>query len=265
MPNVAELLKWLDEHFPFSYAESFDNVGLLVGDYNAPFDSIALTFDITPEVVQKAVVLNTKVLISHHPIIFQGLKNITPYERNQKAIMTAIKHGINLIALHTNLDRARQGVNDILARRLGLVNVEPLEESDGIPGFIRIGELPQPMTVSDFLQWVCVRLNANVLRHNIPTKEKIKKVAVCGGSGSQFWRQVRLADVDAFVTADVKYHTFWDAQGSLFIIDAGHYETEVPVLQNLRTMLSETFNVPIHLIVSENPVKYFVYDNASNE
>jgi len=265
VPNVAKLINWLNENFPLHYAESFDNVGLLVGDPTAPFDSIALTFDATPEAVQQAVALNTKVLISHHPVIFQGLKTITPFERNQKAIMSAIKYGINLIAMHTNLDRATGGVNDVLAQRLGLKNIMPLSENDGIPHLIRIGELPQGMPVDDFLQWVCVRLNSKTLRHNNPTSRAIKRVAVCGGSGSQFWREVHQANVDAFITADVKYHTFWDAQDSLFIIDAGHYETEVPVLQNLRNQLSETFNVPIHLIHSENPVKYFVYGNQGND
>ncbi len=261
---VAELINWLNQEFPFSFAESFDNVGLLVGDPNAPFDSIALTFDITPEAVQQAVALNTKVLISHHPVIFHGLKTITPFERNQNAIMIAIKHGISLIAMHTNLDRAKGGVNDVLAKRLGLKNILPLSENDGTLHFVRVGELVQPMSVEDFLQWVCVRLNTTTLRHNKPIANEIKRVAVCGGSGSQFWREVHQANVDAFITADVKYHTFWDAQNSLFIIDAGHYETEVPVLQSLRKLLLETFNVPIHLIHSENPVKYFVYDNTGN-
>ncbi len=264
MPNVADLINWLNQVFPFSFAESFDNVGLLVGDHSAPFDSIALTFDITPEAVQQAVALNTKVLISHHPVIFHGLKTITPSERNQRAIMTAIKYGINLIAMHTNLDRAIGGVNDVLAQRLGLKNIMPLSEREEIPHFIRIGEMPQAMPVGEFLQWVCVRLNTKFLRHNSPTNEIVKRVAVCGGSGSQFWREVSQANVDAFITADVKYHTFWDAQDSLFIIDAGHYETEVPVLQSLRNQLLETFNVPIHLIHSENPVKYFVYDDTGN-
>ena len=227
--TVKDILNCITEIAPLQWQESYDNAGLQVGNLNAEANKALICLDITEEVVDEAVAKNCDLIISHHPLIFRGLKHLTPETYIERAVMKAVKHDIALISMHTNLDNSYLGVSRVLAERLGLKNLRFLQPSEAEPelcGAGMVGEFANPMEETAFLGLVADTIGTPCLRHSALTGRPIQKVALCGGSGTPFMTDAIRQKVDAYLTADIKYHDFFVPEGNILLVDGGHFETE---------------------------------------
>ena len=239
MATVREIYQYLDSLAPFSLQMDFDNAGFLVGRGDRTVDKILVSLDITEEVVSEAVELGCQLIVSHHPVIFFPAKSVTDTTPDGRILLSLVEHNIAAICAHTNLDVVSGGVNDALAQRLGLTNIEQLKQ-DGVDasgrpyGIGRVGNTAGvPMYAPAFAAFVKETLGANGVRF-VDARRPVRRVAVGGGACSDMMKDAIALGCDTFVTADVKYNGFLDAKAlGLNLIDAGHYPTEqvvVPVL-----------------------------------
>lgn len=236
MNTIREIYNFINEIAPFDTALSFDNVGLLVGNYDINVSKVLLSLDITKSVCAEAKKLGANLIISHHPVIFKPLRNIT-FDSTAAAL---IKNDISAICAHTNLDIAEEGVNLQLARRLALSDLSSLatEENNSIG---LVGYLKDEMDVNEFAEIVKAELDCTGIRYTNINK-KIKKVAVCSGSGGSFIENAYEKSVDAFVVGEIKHSDILKAnEFNISIVDVGHYKSENVIIEPLKNMLSEKF------------------------
>lgn len=246
MTTVHDIVSYLNVLAPESWKEDWDNVGLLCGQSGQPVTKILVALDPFPGVIQEAITENANLIVTHHPLIFgNALMHVTDCTVTGKSLLTLIKHNIAAVNAHTNLDVAPGGVNDVLAQTLGLEDITvpfPLGvNADGQAyGLLRTGTV-SPQSLDDFLSRIKERLGCPGLRYADGGKP-VHQVAVGGGACGSEWLQAVHAGCDTFVTADVKYNQFWDAQqAGLTLIDAGHFYTENPVVAVLAQKLQAAF------------------------
>ncbi|MEY3398114.1 MAG: hypothetical protein RL220_708 [Bacteroidota bacterium] len=363
--KLQEIIRALEEFAPLSLQESYDNSGLLFGDPAQELRGALVSLDCTEAVVEEAIDKKCDLIIAHHPLIFSGLKKITPARNVDRALIKAIRHNIALYAIHTNLDNVRHGVNAKISERLRLSGTRILAPRSGdlsklvvfvpvshaesvrqamfragageigqyaecsfsnegtgtfkagqgtnpfvgqqdvrheepeirlevvVPVWRRamvvsamtdahpyeevaydlfpmlnqwsgagsgmIGNLQNPMPWQDFFEMLKERMKVKVIRHTQPVRPAIEKVAVCGGSGSFLISAAKSAGADVFITADMKYHQFFDAENSLMIADIGHFESEQFTPELIIEELGRKFpTFATHFsAVHTNPVQYF--------
>lgn len=264
MYKVSDIIGCITDIAPLKWQESWDNAGLLVGDANMDVDKALITLDVTEAVVDEAIEKGFHLVISHHPLIYKPLKHLLPENTIERTIMKAIKNDIAIACMHTNLDNSYLGVSKWLADKLGLKNqtiLEPLDvEDDVLTGGGMVGELENALDEADFLTLVKKNLDAKALRHSDLLGKKIKKVAVCGGSGFFLLDNVKRCNADAYITGDVKYHDFFEADGKLLLVDAGHYETEQFTKELIADVIIKKFcNFAVSISkVKTNAINYFV-------
>lgn len=232
--TVFDIYNFLDSRFPFSSACEWDNSGLLIGDKNAIVTKAVIALDCTDSVITEAEQMGAELIITHHPIIFPEINSVLA----DSLVHRIIHSGISVISAHTNLDKAKDGVNDCLAKTLGLKKIKTLPTEDNFS--IRIGELGKELPPESFARLVGEKL------HYVPRlcfgNRNIKRVAVCGGSGGDFLDDAIKANIDAFVTADVKHHVFLKAAHyGITLIDGGHFATEDTVIEPLKCILAKQF------------------------
>ncbi|MBK9291250.1 MAG: Nif3-like dinuclear metal center hexameric protein [Bacteroidetes bacterium] len=362
--RVKDFIDLFETTAPLSFQESYDNAGLLVGSPDQEVDRVMLCLDLSEAIVAEAAQKGCNLIISHHPVIFKGLKSIGARTEVERIVVSAIRNGLSIMAMHTNLDNVYRGVNHMLAQRLGLQDLRILRPAEGAlcklvtfcpvdyaakvrqamfdagaghignydscsfnaegAGTFRAGEgtnpfvgqhgqvhsepelrietilpvhlmgrvvaamkaahpyeevaydvyplkntfekvgsgmvgiLPEPMSELGFLQHVQQVLGTPALRHTALKGASIQKVAICGGSGAFLLPDARRAGADAFITADVKYHDFFDA--GLLLVDAGHYETEQFTTQLMANIINEKFPTFAVLFPEQDyrAVHYFV-------
>ncbi len=245
MTTVGEVLQFMETLAPASMKMSWDNVGLLCGSRSTPVSKILVALDPFEHVCEEAVSIGAQLIVTHHPLIFKPLSGITDDNAIARGIMNLCRHGISAINAHTNLDCAPGGVNDVLAKTLGLSQVEVIDpmgvtDSGAEWGLLRMGYVPE-QSLAEFLSHVKETLGCEGLRYTDGGRP-VSKVAVGGGAcGSELMDAIH-AGCDTFVTADIKYNQFWDAQeNGLNLIDAGHFQTENPVCAVLVDKLREQF------------------------
>lgn len=363
MTKIKELISTLEKSVPLSFQESWDNSGLLVGDNSKNITSILLTVDVTEAVVDEAISKKSNLIISHHPIIFKGLKSFTGKTYVERTVIKAIKNDIAIYTMHTNLDVMEKGVSYKMAEKLSLKNIQTLDitsdflkklvvfvpethedkvrtaildagaghignydqcsyningkgtyralegskpfvgklnkihtegevrietifpehlkdniiqslisahpyeevaydiytldQKDKSIGLGKVGELNKSIDEKEFLKILKKEFNLTNLRHSPLLGKKIKKVAVCGGSCS-FLIQKAKHKADIFVTADIKYHEFFDAENDLIIADIGHFESEQFSKDIFYDIISKKFsNFAIHFSeINTNPINY---------
>ena len=365
MTKIKDITDYLENLAPKAYQESYDNCGLLTGNPQDPVSGVMLTLDTTEEVVKEAIQKDCNLIVSHHPIIFKGLKSLTGKNYVERTVIEAIRNNIAIYAIHTNLDNIMGGVNKKLSDTIGLTNQKILAPKDQLlsklvtfipagdiesvmsaihasgagnignykncsfrvngtgtflpdenanphigeknkiekvnedrvevifpsyrtnevlsalkeahpyeevayylsslnntfqeAGSGMVGDLPEVMEPKAFLKHLKDKLALQCIRHTAFTGNSIRRVAVCGGSGSFLLSAAKRAKADAFVTADFKYHEFFDAENQILIADIGHYESEVNTKQLLYEILQENFT-NFAVILSEtvtNPISYF--------
>jgi dinuclear metal center YbgI/SA1388 family protein len=363
--KLADLVKAFDEFASFSLQENYDNSGIQYGQPNRLVNKGLICVDVTEAIIEEAIEKGCDVVISHHPLIFCGIKKLTGKHYTERVLVKAIQKDIAIISVHTNLDTIFSGVNNILAQKLGLENLALLQERQGLmkklvtycpadkaegvraaifeagaghigeydccsfnmhgEGSFRAGDnadpyvgekgelhfekevrietiLPawkqnavidalirahpyeevaydmyamdnsfnkagtgmmgtfkDPLSEKEFLTRLKKVLGSGCIRHSELTGKQIRKVALCGGSGSFMREKAIAAAADAFVTADIKYHDFFDADGKILLADVGHYESEQFTKEILHDVVRKKFT-NFALLISDrstNPVRYF--------
>lgn len=364
--KIAEIIAHLESIAPLSLQEDYDNAGLITGFAGWECTGAIISLDATEEVVLEAIEKKCNMVIAHHPIVFRGLKKINGKNYVERAVITAIKNDIAVYAIHTNLDHVAQGVNGMMADRLGLVNKRilapksgllkklqvfvpvaqaaqvrnalfaagagqishysecsfntggtgtfkagpgsqpfagtignrqeeeeikietilpawlegkiiaamiaahpyeevaydlwPLANQHGAAGAGMLADLPAPLEGAAFLAHIQQVFGVPVIRHTPLTGKPVQKVAVCGGAGSFLISNAIAAGADFYITADLKYHEFFDADGRLVLADVGHYESEQFTVALLAGFLQEKFPTfaALKTGVKTNPVNYFL-------
>lgn len=362
--KVFDVINELEKLAPTTYAEGFDNVGLLVGDANAEVSKILVTLDTMENVVDEAIEKGANLIVSFHPIIFSGLKKLTGKTYVERVVQKAIKNDINIYATHTALDNSQFGVNYQIAKQLNLKNTEilipqkdtlrqlvtyaPMANAEEVRnalfqagvgkigdydscsfnlegigtfkalpganphlgeigelhfekevrisvlvprhlenqilnamreshpyeevafdlielaninqtiGMGMIGELEEELSEKEFLEFLKEKMNTEMIRHSKFIDKKIKKVAILGGSGSFAISNAKQKGADAYVTADLKYHDFFQSENQILLTDIGHYESEQFTKNLLTAYLSEKFPnfAVLKSEINTNPVHY---------
>ena len=259
--QIKDIISVLEAVAPPHLQESYDNAGLIVGDPASTLSGVLFCLDSTEAIVAEARRKGCNLIVAHHPIVFRGLKRLNGANYVERTVMEAIRQDIAIYAIHTNLDNVhRQGVNAKIAEKLGLTDTCVLAPKTDTPGIGSglLGKLPKPLDEPAFLTHVKQALQTACIRHTALRDRPVQRVAVCGGSGSFLLQEALRAEADAFVTADFKYHEFFDAEGRLVIADVGHYESEQFTIELLYEIIHEKFpNFALHLTEqSTNPVFY---------
>jgi dinuclear metal center YbgI/SA1388 family protein len=262
--NVKDITDYIEELSPLAYAEDFDNVGLLVGNYQTEVTGVLVTLDTLEDTIDEAIASNCNLIVSFHPIIFSGLKKLNGNTYVERVVLKAIKNDIAIYAIHTALDNIEKGVSGKICDVLGLKNTRILIPKSNIDtketiGMGMIGDLPKEMTETDFLLFVKSTMKTDCIRHSEIIGKSIKKVAVLGGSGSFAIGNAIACKADAYISADFKYHDFFKAEKQIFLADVGHYESEqftknllveylTKKITNFAIILSEKSTNPIYYI-----------------
>ncbi len=263
MTTVADILNYVETLAPRAMKMDWDNVGLLCGSRSTPVTKILVALDPFEGVVDEAAAMGAELIVTHHPLIFRPVPNVTDETSIGRGIMKLCRHGISAINAHTNLDQAPGGVNDVLAQTLGLRNIQVINprglDAEGRPwGLLHCGETTA-QSLDSFLEAAKAVLHCEGLRF-VSSGKSVQKVAVGGGSCADGMLDALAAGCDTFVTADVKYNQFWDAHDlGLNLIDAGHFHTENPVIPVLATKIAAQFP-EIEVKISETHwdcVKYY--------
>ena len=254
--KVKDIIKFLNDFTNPKLAFKWDNVGFQLGDAETEVQKILLTLDVTENAINKAIKEKVNMIISHHPFIFKPIKKIT-----NPLYLKLIKNNISVKCAHTNLDVMQNGVNDALAQKLGLQNPKIILQETGLTSEITkyfqrddenlglglIAELRNPQKLSEFAKFVKTKLKCPFIKLWLGNKNEntlIKKIAICGGSGSNLIPKI-IGKADVFVSSDFTYHTILGSP--IPLIDAGHFYTENPVLTNLAQIL-ENFNLEIIML-----------------
>lgn len=245
--KIKEVTSYLEEKFPLCLQEDFDNCGVQCGDVEQEITGVLVCFEMSEKVIDEALSMNANLVVSHHPLMLRrGICKIEPTNRVGAVICKALGHNMVLYSMHTNIDSAQGGGNDVFAEKLGLQNVQvlvptTLDELAEHNGLGRIGCLPEPMPTLDFLHYVKEKMGLKTLRYRGDMEKKIVKVAVCGGGGASFIETALYAGADAYVSGDIKYHDFFKAENRMLIADIGHYEGEFFIKEIIYKALKEKF------------------------
>lgn len=262
--QVGDLLSGINCFAPFGLAESWDNVGLLIGKSDRAVRSVLLGLDPTLSLLEEALNRGADTLITHHPCIFHPLSSVNTATPSGAFLERALEQKINVIACHTNFDNAVQGVSDALAERLGLSGLRPLHPVgfSGITGvgLGRIGTFSVPLSFPEFLERVIDVLGTDGVHVAGQPPREIKTVALCGGSGSEFAEDALHSGADIYLSAEIKHSTArWAEEAGFCIIDGTHYGTEQPAVallaDKLRALAQEKdWDLNVLQADSERPV-----------
>ncbi|MCC8039091.1 MAG: Nif3-like dinuclear metal center hexameric protein [Bacteroidales bacterium] len=261
MPKISDIVEALEAFAPPILQESWDNTGLIIGRGDQECTGVLLCVDVTPGIVAEAIGKGSNLIVAHHPLIFRGLKRLNGNGRVERAAIDAIRAGVAIYACHTSVDNTVGGVSYTLARLLGLKEVEVLEQKPGTDhgiGLGVVGNLPHPMAPRDLVELVKTTCHSPVARCTAPPSGDITRVALCGGSGSEFIPQAIAAGAQAYITADTRYHDFCDYSGQIFIIDIGHFESEECTKEIFYQIIREKFpNFAVtYSQIEKNPIVY---------
>jgi len=257
--TIKNVSDYIEKIAPLNQSEDFDNVGLLIGNEMTEVKGVLVTLDTLEETVDEAIRKNCNLIVSFHPIIFDGLKKINGNSYVEKVVLKAIQNNIAIYATHTALDNSNVGVSAKMCQVLGLKNYNILipKEDENI-GMGMIGDLPEPMQEEDFLKFTKKTFKTNGIRFSSKIGKSVKKIAVLGGSGSFAISNAIQKKADVYISADFKYHDFFKAEGKILLIDVGHYESEQFTKNLLVEYLTKKFT-SFAIILSEkstNPIYY---------
>ena len=257
--KVKDVVRVIEEFAPLSIQEGWDNSGLCVGSPDAPVKSVLLGLDCTPELVDEAIACGADMIVTHHPLIFSGLKKVTPEDQVGQAVIKAVKADISIYAAHTSADKVISGVSGAMAARLGLQNVAILDEDGDGTGLGVVGDLPQPLAAEEAVKLVKERFGLKAMRASRPIEGMIGRVAMCGGSGGSLIKAAMASGAQLYISGDISYHNFFTREGFM-IMDIGHYESEIEIVDILFSLLRKnfpTFAVRITQNIYSNPIFYF--------
>lgn len=249
-----QVIEAIEELAPLSLQEGWDNSGWQVGDPDAECRGALLCVDLTPRVLAEAAERGCGLVVTHHPLIFRGIKSLVGRDRVTECLTEAVRRGISVYSSHTATDRAPAGVSAEMARMLGLTDVDPLDAS----GLGAVGDLPEPMSRAGFIALVKNTFGCETVRVSRTPEGPITRVALCGGAGGDLIGDAIAAGAQAYVTADCKHNLFLDRRDEILLVDAGHFETEQCTKALFHRVISEKFpNFAVWKSeAEENPVLY---------
>lgn len=257
--KLTTLLQELDRICPWEYQEGFDNSGLQVGDEDAHCNRLLLAFDFTEKILTEAIDKGCDTIITHHPFLFQAVKSIHTQDWQGKMIYRLIENKIALIAMHTNLDKIDFGVNMKLAADLGLENAQVFLAEESGCGLGAVGVLTTPKKFGDFVEQVKEDLHRPCVKYVGDENKEVRTIGVLGGAGAEFLETAKAKGLDVYLSSDFKYHDAQKAQNiDICIIDAGHFGTEVGVVEALGKKLKQELP-KMEICVSENMADYWQY------
>lgn len=260
MLKVIDIANAIEDFAPKCLQENYDNAGLQVGDPDMDVSAALLCLDVTEDVVNEALQRHCNLIISHHPLLFKGLKEVTGKTATERIVIKAVKENIAIYSAHTNLDSAWEGVSHEMAHLLGLKNIAVLEPKEGEEnvGLGVMGDV-QPTPKIEFLRKIKDAFKVKSLRYSAQSPQLVvRKAAICGGSGASLIRDAIKAGADIIVTGDVKYHDFTSYALDIIIADIGHYESELCTREIFSRIIREKYpDFVTYFAESEsNPVKY---------
>ena len=244
--QIKDIYKFLDEIAPFDTSADFDNCGLSVGSLERKVSKILVALDVTGEVIDEAESMGAELVLTHHPLIFTPVSSVL----ENSLLYKAVASGITFISSHTCLDKAVGGVNHCLADKVGIMNLTDCPEDE----FLKMGYV-ESVSADDFAERINSALGGKVTYTD--SGKIINKVALCSGSGGDLVGAAALAGADALLTGEAKHHEILASRElgvSLFV--AGHFETEVVVLEYLKSSIEKRFPSVEVKIWDSSPVKY---------
>ena len=255
------MLSALERFAPLPLQESWDNAGLQVGLTETEVSGALLCLDVNEKIVDEAIQKGCNLIVSHHPLLFRGLKTISDLTDVQRTVMKAIVHGICVISMHTNMDNAKGGVNFKIAEKLGLQDVQFFapKSVDGIEaGSGVIGTFDKPLVACDFVLAVKKAFDVECAMCNELLRRKIQKVAICGGAGDFLLDEALKAGADAFITGEMHYHQYFGYEQRIQICVIGHYQSEQFTSEIFREIIErECPGVKTEIAeTSTNPILY---------
>ena len=260
MIKVKDICRVVEDFAPLALQESYDNAGLQVGNPEASVSAVLLCLDVTEDTIHEAKARSCNLIVSHHPLIFRGLKSLTGADQTQRIVMEALRDGISIYSAHTNLDSTAEGVSSEMAHQLNLRDLHVLVPSERDPrfGLGIIGCCANPVPQLEFLRKVKETFSVKALRYSGQTQHLvIKKVALCGGSGATFISEALRLGADAYLSGDFKYHDYTSYGLDILIADIGHHESELCSRRILSRIIREAFpDCLTYFAESEtNPIK----------
>lgn len=262
--KVINIKSIVEDFAPTKLKESYDNVGLMVGDLDKEVTNILVALDCTLEVIDEAVEKNCNLIYTHHPLLFRKPSSITGETLTGKKIIHLIKNDISLYSAHTNLDSTEGGINESIMKILGFDNYVTMELSenrdakDTKSGIGRFAKLEQPISLKELCNKVKASLEISYLRYAGKEDMMVSKVAVINGSGQDYFSLAKKMGADCIITGDTTYHFVSDySEEGIGIIDAGHFGTEWPVFKYLAYILKEklqSMGYSNKVIISEKAV-----------
>jgi dinuclear metal center YbgI/SA1388 family protein len=262
--TVKEITKAIEDYAPLYLQESWDNAGMQVGDMDSEVKGILLCTDVREEIVDEAIERGANMIISHHPLLFRGLKKIVGRSYQERIVAKAIKNDICIYCAHTNLDSALGGVNFKMAEKLGLIDVQLLsprtvsiggrqvKAGNAVVGYLPVGE-----DSLAFLQRVKQAFHVEALQHNQLLERPIESVVICGGAGDFALDDALAAEADAFLTGEMHYHTWFGHEQQIQIAVLGHYESEQFTREIFRNIIEDVApTLPVYdTEVNTNPIR----------
>ena len=256
--KVKDITAAIEQFAPLSIQEGWDNSGLCIGAPEDEVHGVLVGFDCTPELVDEAVARGCDMVVTHHPLIFRGLKRIQGGEPVADAVIRAVRAGVAVYAAHTTADKVIAGVSGAMARRLALTDIAVMEDEGGY-GLGAVGTLPHPMTGEEAIAYVKEKFGLTAVRVSKPVA-CVEKVAMCGGSGASEIDAARATGAQLYISGDISYHHFFTPEGFM-VMDIGLFESEVDIVEILSKVIREkfpTFAVRISdNLGRSNPVRYY--------
>ncbi len=258
--KIKEVLSALERFAPLPLQEGWDNAGLQIGLTEAEVSGALLCLDVNEAIVDEAIEKGCNLIVSHHPLLFKGLKTISDGDYVQRTVMKAILNRIAIVSMHTNMDNAKGGVNYKIAEHLGLHDVEFFAEKSGNieAGSGVVGLLPEPMSATAFIQLVKERFGVKCAQCNELLLRPVNKVAICGGSGDFLLADAIAQGADAFITGEMHYHVYFGQEQKIQICVIGHYESEQFTSEIFKSIIEdECPGLPVMIAeTSTNPIIY---------
>lgn len=262
--TLADIVGAIEDFASPGLQEKWDNTGWQLCPLapEAPCRGVMLCLDVTPAVVAEAAAEGCNLIVSHHPLIFKGLRHITGATPVERAVIAAISGGIAVYSSHTALDSASAGVSHRLGEMLGLRDMTVLDPQPGSPetGLGVIGEFDRPLSADSFISRVKEVYGAPTVRRSEGPDGlgEIRRVALCSGSGGEFVTTAIGRGADAYITSDTRYHDFVDFGKAILMVDTGHFESEICTKSIFSAIISEKF--PTFAVrqsrAEQNPVRY---------
>lgn len=257
--RVKDIIAAVEEFAPAGIQAEYDNTGLQVGSPEQEVHGVLIGFDCTAALVEEAVSKGCDMILTHHPLIYHPLRNLYPEDPGSAAVIAAVKNGVAVYGCHTSADKTAGGVSFALAAKMGLQDVRVLAPEDGGVGFGAVGDLPAELPAEQVVQLIKRALHVPYVRTSAILEEPVKRIAVCGGSGTSLIPAAIKAGARMYVCGDISYHYFFQPEGFM-VVDAGHFETEVEITKVLLSVIRKKFPTFVSLISENigkaNPVNY---------